>query len=770
MNTENRIINFSKTISAHIKSKDMNSLKILLNSASEVDILDVMLDLSVDNQAIIFRLLTKDKALFIFERLDTSFQQKLIHSFTEESAIEIITALEPDERVRLFDEMPATFVKKMLSALSPSERDMTNLLMGYRAQTAGRIMTPEYVRVSRNMSVANALEKVKENAKEKETIYTIYITDDARKLEGVISLRDLWIADPTKKVEDVMQDIAATVTTDTDQEEVARLLQRLDWLAIPVVDMENRLVGIVTIDDAVDILEEEATEDILDAAGFADIAGKEADRSEVLTKGRIWKIWAVRLPFLIITLAAGMAAGLIIEGFEEVLESVVIVAFFIPLIMDMGGNVGTQSSTVFARGVVLGHINIKQFLKPFLKELGIGFTMGAMVGVISGGIITLWLGMPMLGIAVGIALVATMTLAAALGFLVPFTLMKLKVDQAAGSAPVITSIKDISGLFIYFALVALLMGAYLEPTYEVTGKYVTTGGFHFFVDLEEEEAIVLGREGYKIDIEIPEEIEIGDEVFPVTEIGDGAFRDNGLTSLVLPSTIIAVGDNAFRTNYLASIYLPASIEGIGDNAFRDNQLTHLTLYYEIEDFGDDTFRQNLLTEIVIPEWMTEVFEGTFRQNFLTSVIFHDGVEIIGEDAFMSNLLEEINLPNSLIEIEEDGFRDNLLTHVELPDSLQIIGYRAFMDNELVSIVIPSSVTEWIFHEETGQGDHFHNNKLEEIITDANNASVLAGVLTSEVMGDQTSRTTTIVEFRGDAGDSVYQRDNRSVSPVWARTE
>jgi len=513
MNNENRITSFTNTIMSNINSKDINALKMLLSSANEVDVLDMVQELSAENQAVVYRLLSKDTALFVFERLDTYYQQQLIRSFTEESAIEIITALDPDERVRLFDEMPASFTKRMLSALSPKEREMTNLLMGYKDQTAGHIMTPEYVRISRNMTVAEALEKVKENAKEKETIYTIYITDDARILEGVISLRDLWIADPSKKVEDVMEKIAAKVSTDTDQEEVARLLQRLDWLAIPVVDNENRLVGIVTIDDAVDILEEEATEDILDAAGFSDIAVKEADRSEVLTKGSIWRIWAVRLPFLVITLAAGMAAGLIIEGFEEILESVVIVAFFIPLIMDMGGNVGTQSSTVFARGVVLGHINIKQFLRPFLKELGVGFTMGAMVGAIAGGIITLWLGMPVLGLAVGIALVATMTLAALLGFLVPFTLIKLKVDQAAGSAPVITSIKDISGLFIYFALIVVLMGGYLTPSYEITGMNVTVDSVHFFVDMEEETATVIGTVDY--DAEIPETITIQDIEFKV---------------------------------------------------------------------------------------------------------------------------------------------------------------------------------------------------------------------------------------------------------------
>jgi len=287
-------------------------------------------------------------------------------------------------------------------------------------------------------------------------------------------------------------------------------------LAIPVVDKEGRMVGIVTIDDAIDILEEEASEDIFDAAGFADVAGKESDRSEVLTKGSLWRIWAVRLPFLVITLAAGMAAGLILEGFEEILESVVIVAFFIPLIMDIGGTVGTQSSTLFARGVVLGHIDVKHFLRPFLKEFSVGISMGAVIGSVAGLIISIWLGIPMLGVAVGVSIVVTMTLAAVLGFLVPYMLIKLKVDQAAGSAPIITSLKDISGLFIYFGLVLLLMSSYLESRYEVTGQYVTVDGVHFFVDMVEEEASVIIHGVLPVGFDVPDEITISGETFPVT--------------------------------------------------------------------------------------------------------------------------------------------------------------------------------------------------------------------------------------------------------------
>lgn len=445
-------------ISACFEHKDMEGLKALLSEAEDMEILYAFNDLTSEEQVIMFRLLSKDKALHIFEQLDTNAQYNLLRSFTDEKTIEFVNEMAPDDRVRLLDEMPAGVAKKLINSISPEERAITNVLMGYEPQTSGRIMTTEYISLNRDMTAEQALEKVRRQAKGKETIYTLYITDNTKKLEGVLSLKELLIAEFGSKVEDIMSKKAISVYTDTDQEETARTLQELDLLAIPVVDREERLVGIVTIDDAVDILEEEATEDILDQAGLVDITGSEADRSEVLVKGSLWKIWKVRLPFLLITLVAAMFAGAIIEGFEEALESIAVVAIFIPLIMDMGGNVGTQSSTVFARGVVLGHINTKSFFKPFIKEVGIGLSMGILIGLTAGIITSVWQGIPLLGVAVGLSLVATMTLAALLGFLVPFVLIKFNVDQAAGSAPIITSIKDIAGLVIYFFFISIFLG------------------------------------------------------------------------------------------------------------------------------------------------------------------------------------------------------------------------------------------------------------------------------------------------------------------------
>ncbi len=445
------------TATALLDVAGVELLKTSLSDAGLLQTVQTLHTLPADEQVLHFRLLSKDKALAVFEQLDTGQQQNLLRSFTHEAAIEAVEAMAPDARVRLLDELPASVAKRLLDSLSPEERAATHVLMGYEPETAGRIMTTELASLRRDLTVADALTRVRQQAADTETIYTLYVTSPTHRLEGVLSLRELIMAPEDARVEDIMSRRTVSVTTDTAQEEVAKLLADLDLLAVPVVDRENRLVGIVTIDDAVDILEDEATDDIFDHAGLADITSNESDRSEVLVGGSLWSIWKVRLPFLFITLVAGVLAGLVIESFEEALYAIAAVAVFIPLIMDMGGNVGTQSSTVFARGVVLGHIHLTQFRRHFLKEIGVGLSLGVLVGTLAGVIAAVWQGMPLLGLAVGLALTATMTLASLLGFLVPFVLVKLNVDQAAGAAPIITSIKDVAGLLIYFGFVTLFL-------------------------------------------------------------------------------------------------------------------------------------------------------------------------------------------------------------------------------------------------------------------------------------------------------------------------
>jgi len=447
-----------ETILDCLERKAMGSLKVLLAGSEGMEILHAFIGLSPQDQVIVFRLLSKEDALGVFEQLDTDLQQNLLQSFTDERVKEFVDRLAPDDRVKLLDELPTVVANKLIESLSPEERAVTNILMGYEPETAGHIMTTEFISLQRDMTAEQALAKVRRQAREKETIYTLFVTDGTGKLEGVLSLQGLLMADGDSLVEGAMSRKPISVSTDTDQEKVARTLQELDLLAIPVVDRDDRLVGIVTIDDAVDILRDEATEDIFNHAGLADVTDNDTDRSAVLISGSIWKIWKVRLPFLFITLVASLLAGVVVGGFEEALKAVASAAIFIPLIMDMGGNVGTQSAVVLVRAMALGHLPPGAFLRQLLKEVGIGFSLGAIIGSTAGVIAFLWRGIPLLGVAVAVALTISMTMMAVVGFLIPFILIKLKGDEAAGSGPMVTSINDIAGLLIYFVSVTVFMG------------------------------------------------------------------------------------------------------------------------------------------------------------------------------------------------------------------------------------------------------------------------------------------------------------------------
>lgn len=445
-------------ISYYIRTKEFEKLQAMLQDLPKHELKELLLHLTIDEQAILFEALAEDKALELFKVLRISQQKNILSTIKPPLVQNILNQLSPDDRVRLFDRLPEKQVKRFLSILSAPNREETLKLQAYRPETAGRIMTTEYVTLTGELTQEEALSKVSEEARRKENIYILFVVDAQEKLQGFITLGQLLTVKPTVLIEDVMSQQPVTVKTSDDQEQVAQKVKELDLIALAVTDDDERLVGLLTFDDAMEILEEEATEDILNQAGLSDLKDAEEDRSKLLINGKMNKILAVRLPFLLATLLLSLLSGLVIEGFEQTLESIAMVAIFIPLIMGMGGNIGTQSSTVFTRGLVLGHINMEDFLTPFFKELRVGLAIGALMGSLAGLIALLWLGLPMLGLAVGLALFATMTVSSMLGFLVPFILIKLKVDQAAGSAPIITTLKDLLALLIYFTCVSVFLG------------------------------------------------------------------------------------------------------------------------------------------------------------------------------------------------------------------------------------------------------------------------------------------------------------------------
>ncbi len=420
-----------------------DTAKLILEPSQPVDIAEAIGSLPQILQALAFRLLKKNEAIEVYEYLDPIVQQTLLDRLRSGEVLEIVEKMSPDDRVQLFDELPAKVVRKFLSALSPGERRVTAELLGYETETAGRLMTTEFIDLKEMQTAEEALSLVRKRAPFTETIYSLYVTDRERHLTGILSLRDLVTAEPSKQIGEVMTRDVVNTTTDTNQEEVARAIQRYDFLALPVVDKENRLVGIVTVDDLIDVIEQEATRDIY-AAGAVQ-AGDEDDyfQSSLFTIVRRRIVW-----LLILVLANGITTKVIAMN-DQILSQVVILAAFIPLLIGTGGNVGAQSSTVVIRGLSTQKIKSLGALKAILKET---FT-GALLGVLMLFVVipfAWWQGDgPLIGFAVGISLISITTLAATAGALLPLMFNRMGLDPALMSSPFITTVTDIAGVFIY---------------------------------------------------------------------------------------------------------------------------------------------------------------------------------------------------------------------------------------------------------------------------------------------------------------------------------
>lgn len=433
-------------------------LKELLNDDLGFQELSELLEEFTPNQQVVlFRLLDKDTALEFFELMEPPQQKELLEAFTDAEVTEMFSSIDPSDQVRLLDELPAKVAKELLKSIPGEARDSAAILMGFQPGTVGRVMSPHYLRLRQDDTARSALEHIRKLKPDREELLDIWVTDRHRVLEGVVTLRDLVLADPDAAIGDIMDDDVVYVTADTDQEEAVNILKKFDLVNLPVVDSENRLVGALEYDRALDIMQEEATEDLLERGGVLTLQKREENLSNRLIHGSVYQVLAVRLPFLMITLVGGLLAGLVISRFEEALSTVLALAFFMPLVMDMGGNVGTQSTTIFTRSLVLGHVRPNEFLKPLFREMTRGVTMGAILGAITGFIAFIWQGDASLGLVIALSLLFTITLAASLGFLVPWAMYKLNLDQAAGAGPILTTIKDITGLLIYFYLASLFM-------------------------------------------------------------------------------------------------------------------------------------------------------------------------------------------------------------------------------------------------------------------------------------------------------------------------
>ncbi len=425
-----------------LEQENWEGAKAILVPVQPVDLAEAIEGLPEAMQALAFRLLAKDEAIAVYEYLAPAVQQVLLKDLSREDVRLIINRMSPDDRVKLFDELPAKVVRKLLVQLSPTEREATALLLGYQPQTAGRIMTPEYLSLKERWTVEQAFEHIRRLAPTKETIYSLYVTDNRHCLTGSVSLRDLVLAQPEQTIGELAKSHVICVHTDTHQEEVARLLQRYDFLALPVVDTENRLVGIITVDDAIDILEAETTEDIHTLGGIQP-GGDRYFHSSILSIVSRRGLW------LIIVFLTTILASLIVKAQEQLLQQAIVLVAFIPLLIDTGGDVGCQSSTVVIRGLSTQNLRQYGFFWLIRREAIAGVLLGGILGL--GAVIWAYLlqGNLLVALVVGISLLLISVLASILGTILPFLFSFWGLDPALMSAPFITTIADVVGVLIY---------------------------------------------------------------------------------------------------------------------------------------------------------------------------------------------------------------------------------------------------------------------------------------------------------------------------------
>lgn len=434
-----------------LENGNLEGAKSLLIPVQPVDIAEAIEGLPESAQLIAFRLLSKAEAIEVYEYLNTDVQQALIQEFKRQEVLDIVDKMSPDDRAKMFDELPAKIVRRLLSQLSPKERQATAILLGYGDDTAGRIMTPEYISLKENLTVSQTLERIRSLSNASEVVYYLYVTDSSRQLTGIVSLRDLVVAATDTTLAEIMTRDVVFVHTDTDQEEVARTIQRYDIVAVPVVDSEERLVGVVTVDDVIDIIEQEATEDIY-ALGGVQSDGDNYFQTNLLTVARRRVVW------LFVLLITNTVTGAIIRFNESLLQEVVILAAFIPLLTGTGGNVGAQSSTVVIRGLNTEEIQNMGAGKVVFREAAAGILLGLILGVMA----TVWAyflqGSFQVAISVGISLVAIALLASVAGSALPFLFRSFNLDPALMSAPFITTAVDVLGVLIYFNIARTILG------------------------------------------------------------------------------------------------------------------------------------------------------------------------------------------------------------------------------------------------------------------------------------------------------------------------
>lgn len=443
---------FRETLVSLLEEKKYPTLRDVLVTLNPADIAALFEELPADRLPLLFRLLPKELAAETFVEMEPDEQELLIRGFSDNELKEVIDELYLDDAVDIVEEMPANVVKRILRSADPDTRKMINEILKYPEDSAGSIMTIEYVRLRRQFTVEQAIKHIRRTGIDKETIYTCYVTDDNRRLLGFVSVKTLLLSDEEASIEDVMETNVIYVYTTEDRETVANLFHKYNFIALPVVDEEQRLVGIVTVDDAFDVMQEEYTEDIEKMAAITP-SGKP------YLKTSVFALWKARIPWLLLLMISATFTGMIITAFEQALAAQVTLAAFIPMLMDTGGNCGSQSSATVIRGLSLDEIEFSDLLRVQWKEIRVAVLCGVTLAAASFAKLLLFDKVTLaVALVVCVTLAATVLCAKVVGCTLPILSMKVGFDPAVMSSPFITTIVDAISLMLYFSVATAVLG------------------------------------------------------------------------------------------------------------------------------------------------------------------------------------------------------------------------------------------------------------------------------------------------------------------------
>jgi len=448
---EERITNLDEKILELLEEKRYPDIKSILCKMNSADIAALFEDLNMVKIPLLFRLLPKVLAAETFVEMEPNAQAMLIHGFRDNELKEVQAELYLDDAVDIVEEMPANVVKRILFNTDPDTRKMINEILKYPDDSAGSIMTIEYVSLRPSMSVEEAIKRIRRTGVDKETIYTCYVTDDNRVLLGTVSIKDLLLSEETELIKDIMDMNSISVHTMEDQEQVANKFNKYDLLAIPVVDDENRLVGIVTFDDAIDVMQDEATEDIKKMAAIIP-----SDKAYFRTT--VFETWNARIPWLLLLMISATFTGMIITSFEDALAVQAVLTAFIPMLMDTGGNSGGQASVTIIRALSLGEVEFSDIFRVIWKEFRVALACGLTLSVCNFVKLLIIDRVSMsVALVICLTLIATVIIAKFIGCTLPILAKKIGFDPAVMASPFITTIVDAISLLIYFRIATIVL-------------------------------------------------------------------------------------------------------------------------------------------------------------------------------------------------------------------------------------------------------------------------------------------------------------------------